>query len=465
MTGPHFNPFANEPSAVTGSELAILKTVEEGWFVDYKGECPAIEKLAKHISAFANQRGGWLFIGIDEDRQTRRAGSFRGIPISELALILDRVRNAVNQYVSPSLHYSVHTIHGPCAEIGLEAARVILVVSVPEGSNPPYIHKSGRIYRREGDSSEPKAENDRIVLDEMWRKTERANARLLRFFDEAPKRASQGGQTLISHFFILHDPFFVEPPRSIGRKRFVELVTATTTNDLSLSLDMVQPTLDGFYAKAVQSNNPLSSLPSLRWWNGGNFRLSVPMSPLIPVARQRSQLEDSFFESAQPATGGRFRPYDIGIWVALMSALLKIYARIRREAQIDGSAQTKLIIRETEGMTPYLELPSYVKAVTEGFLPVVEEQNIEIPSRTDDRIVQQVAIRADVDGDDSSWLAFVPELVLAVKAMGLPLSPPKDLSEAEERDVVVKFLKAVEKSIQKSMEPTKYYASKSALMG
>lgn len=41
------------------------------------------------------------------------------------------------------------------------------MVHIPWGADAPSVHREGRIYRRVGDGSEPKAENDRFVLDQL----------------------------------------------------------------------------------------------------------------------------------------------------------------------------------------------------------------------------------------------------------------------------------------------------------
>lgn len=42
------------------------------------------------------------------------------------------------------------------------------MAQVPWGPEAPYIHKDGRIYRRVGDGSETRPENDRFILDQLW---------------------------------------------------------------------------------------------------------------------------------------------------------------------------------------------------------------------------------------------------------------------------------------------------------
>jgi len=72
----NFEPFNCSLENVRGSDLLKLKDVAEGWYIDYKREPIPISAFGRHLSAFANQYGGWIFIGVEECRQTQKAMSF-----------------------------------------------------------------------------------------------------------------------------------------------------------------------------------------------------------------------------------------------------------------------------------------------------------------------------------------------------------------------------------------------------
>jgi len=80
-----YNPFFKTLRDVVAEDLAQLRSVSEGWFVDYKRTALDTRELGKHISAFANQRGGWLIFGIEEAQDgSRTAAFFPGIPEAEV---------------------------------------------------------------------------------------------------------------------------------------------------------------------------------------------------------------------------------------------------------------------------------------------------------------------------------------------------------------------------------------------
>ena len=75
-----YRPFAERLDDVSPEELIRLKGVHEGWYVEYKENQISNRDLAKSLSSFANQYGGWLFLGVSEDAQENVAAGFPEIP-------------------------------------------------------------------------------------------------------------------------------------------------------------------------------------------------------------------------------------------------------------------------------------------------------------------------------------------------------------------------------------------------
>ena len=61
-----YSPFDKSITDLQPSDLAVLKFVSEGWYVDYKRDLIDSGGMAKALSAFANTYGGWLFFGVSE---------------------------------------------------------------------------------------------------------------------------------------------------------------------------------------------------------------------------------------------------------------------------------------------------------------------------------------------------------------------------------------------------------------
>ena len=90
-----YYPFSKNLEALEAKDLDALKSVAEGWYVEYKSQPIKQAEFAKHIAAFANQYGGFLFIGVKEaDDHSRCAGSFPGVDDAELPQLSIHIREA-----------------------------------------------------------------------------------------------------------------------------------------------------------------------------------------------------------------------------------------------------------------------------------------------------------------------------------------------------------------------------------
>jgi hypothetical protein len=65
--------------------------------------------------------------------------------------------------------------------ISLQNGKKILMVVIPPGENTPYIHKDGRIYRRNASASDPVPETDRHVFDMLYERSEEYEKKLEEF--------------------------------------------------------------------------------------------------------------------------------------------------------------------------------------------------------------------------------------------------------------------------------------------
>lgn len=164
-----FSPFESSFDQLTVSDLALLRDVSEGWYIEYKRELVSTRDIAKSISAMANTYGGWIFFGIVEKSKTESvAGFFPGISVSELESAKQQIRQSVHAHLNPICHFDMIALTGPDDTLGLSEAEAIIVVHVPQSFDTPHIHSTGRIYRRVGEGSEPEAETNRDALRELW---------------------------------------------------------------------------------------------------------------------------------------------------------------------------------------------------------------------------------------------------------------------------------------------------------
>ena len=106
------------------SRKKILDMIEngEGLTVEFKQRFSSFEKMAKEMIAFANTRGGYILIGVDDDK------SIYGIA-SEKSDI-DLVKESAEKYCVPPVDYKIENI-----EINLKD---ILIIDIAESKTKPH---------------------------------------------------------------------------------------------------------------------------------------------------------------------------------------------------------------------------------------------------------------------------------------------------------------------------------------
>lgn len=112
--------------------LCLLKEDDdENFFFEYKNDDIKPEKLIKEICAFSNTYGGYVLLGIDDDK------TISGCKI----------------WTEQKIHTAVHDLLTPVPIFDVRKFKttdglIIFVIKVEEGPLPPYITNKGSIYER-----------------------------------------------------------------------------------------------------------------------------------------------------------------------------------------------------------------------------------------------------------------------------------------------------------------------------
>lgn len=152
---------------IDSEDLTNLKDAVEGWFLEYKERVLEPAKLAKSISSFANSHGGLLILGIKENQKTRKLESFVPMDMPSAENCVTQIRNAAVAHLVPTPFFDTKIVEVPGVELANDK-RWIVLASVPRGANAPYLHSSGCIYTRVGDSASPIQLTDIGVIERLW---------------------------------------------------------------------------------------------------------------------------------------------------------------------------------------------------------------------------------------------------------------------------------------------------------
>lgn len=106
------------------NQKKLLKIIEggEGINVEFKQRFSSFEKISKELLAFANTRGGYLIVGIDDDKSVYGVDSEKSV--AEL------IKESAEKYCEPPLKYKIEYFDIDTKEV--------VVVYTPESSSKPH---------------------------------------------------------------------------------------------------------------------------------------------------------------------------------------------------------------------------------------------------------------------------------------------------------------------------------------
>ena len=376
---PRYKPFEKDLSDISPDDLATLKDVHEGWHVEYKSELIKPRDLAKSLSSFANQFGGWIFFGVLEDKKSRVAGSFPGIPNSEVPDALESVRNASKDRISPDVFYNSQVFEGPIDSIELPVDRSIIVIQIPEGADCPYVHNDGRIYRRIDDASDPKPETDRARLDLLIERGNQARSRLTDLVTQIPEVSEGEENRSYIHLSIISDPYeTLGHQYSAGFSKFSELMRQS-----GLLFDNIYAKSGGYIARRTKNENPHNRVLTWEFSRHCHSFITFPVPPLKSEAADSGLPADSIYDQftsmliENRLSGSRILNLNFTM-VALMY-MIKCHRQLASYANVRGPFYVKAYLENIWRTIPFVDLPAFLKHISEYGFPVLQDRNILVP--------------------------------------------------------------------------------------
>lgn len=128
-----------------------LNDIDESFFYEFKEDQVSKADLIKEISAFSNTYGGYIFIGVSDDKIIKGCNDWNE----------ERILNVIRDSLSPIPDFDVKRFE-------FEDGSTVLVIRINEGSQPPYITNKGLIYERISSGSCVVKESSRLI--QMYQK-------------------------------------------------------------------------------------------------------------------------------------------------------------------------------------------------------------------------------------------------------------------------------------------------------
>jgi len=113
-----------------------LSSIDESFFFEFKEDKVQPSKIAEEVSAFSNTFGGYMFLGVDDDKKINGCEEWNE----------QRIYTVMHDSITPLPHFDVKRFEN---EMGI----VVYVIRIDEGPETPYITNKGHIYERVSSSS------------------------------------------------------------------------------------------------------------------------------------------------------------------------------------------------------------------------------------------------------------------------------------------------------------------------
>lgn len=136
------------------------------------------KSLAGEMVAFANSKGGRIFIGVDNN------GSVTGLSPNDIRRINQLISNTATDCVHPSINPETENI--PIGE------KLVIIVTVPEGISKPYSDNDGVFWVKSG--SDKRRVTSREEVQRMFQGADLVHA------DEVPVEGTTSGDIDMEHF-------------------------------------------------------------------------------------------------------------------------------------------------------------------------------------------------------------------------------------------------------------------------
>jgi len=381
-----YYPFKNNLEGIDKDDLLLLKEVAEGWYIDYKSQGLKIADFAKHLSAFANQYGGWLIIGINENPGgSRTASEFVGIPKNDVEKVSRDIREASAAHVNPEVLYEEKLIDGPIEEIGLVEGRSILIIGIPMSRNTPHIHSSGRIYRRLADQSKPKEETDRYILDELWKRGNNHQIKVTKFLTEIPKLPISQSEAPWAHIYFKPSE---GQPAPVGRLKFEDFSNIVKNSNKDIvgvhaPMQAISATSNGFVARQIEGNDPSLASLCIRWWHDGTVRFDIPFSQYefsdFLKSHDKNKYAKEYCKLAHKIGYKDMKIVDYSIFFQVVASLSNCYLHMLKTMEDQRDIHSCFTLRNVFHTSPYVDSELFIGRSKEFSLPLTMDQEVSIP--------------------------------------------------------------------------------------
>ena len=292
-------------------------------------------------------------------------------------------------------HFETAVLVGPCPDIGLARGNLIVVVEVPWSNSAPHVHRDGRIYRRAGDSSEPRPETDRHLLDQLWQRSKDARKRLRTWIQLDPELSKAEAEVPYLRFMFCVDPWLQFNYPVAARLRDVREVLMSEEDGVpALVFDAVNPVPGGVLGRQVMGNNPRDFGLTVRLWNDLRFDVVMPVRVYREVESDRlAELLEGYVHGKRYVellrSAGHREPNVVNLNMLILM-LIGTIAKYRGLLRLFGGPAESVFVKVRTlnfwRVVSFIDVAEIIDDFEKYGVPVAMEESATWPSGDDPRL-------------------------------------------------------------------------------
>ena len=378
-----YNPFNKDISEIEYGDLKKLveKNVSEGWFIEYKDSFPKkSKKIANSIASFANSEGGWYIVGIKENKGESYPFEIAGFDLETNKKPNDKIANIIKDNIDPIPYFESKIVEIP-------ENKVVFVVQVFEGQNPPYI-SNGSVYIRAGETSKLLAIDDRYQFDKLLNKKQYFRKKVNAFMD-APLFSNDFNQPYLNfHVYVnnpkgyLFDNFDSKELFDELKENFNSKVELISENFISADLifNNVYASVNSYIFRYIDNNNPMHIGIMLELFKEGHLKLFFPFNIYDKVSLNGEYESLSVYDSFITDEYEDLKIIDLAESMSAFQIILAQYKRLLKKYNCDYELTIKYKFDNFNLITPFIDSEKYMNFIYENKLPINLKPQINIPN-------------------------------------------------------------------------------------
>lgn len=386
-----YNPFGppiGNTLAACDLEVLVQAQVAEGHFIEFKRQLPSTTKIGRSIASFSNTEGGWYVVGV-ETNDHHQACAVRGF--QDPSDVTAKIREIVKTHIDPS-----PVVHPQVVALGSD--RIVLVLWIPTGEDPPYVTRDGKIYRRTGDSSHPIPETRRHAIDRLIDRGSKNRKRFAEFCqDERAFSEAEENQAWLQ-LFIAPDPLTGLLFKEFNSENAIDSLLARSRRPTKLALSRGTtfltgnvpfnsgwPTGDTVVLRQVNAGNEAFNSLELELFADGRCRILIPITGVHSGAPGLGDFQSAkaaaLLRSAHCEHQDRLllRFVDLGeLWLAA-ACLLTYYVDWIEEHGTPNALRVVIRASNVWRTVGFLDSDLWADAIAERGIPTIRTGNVVLP--------------------------------------------------------------------------------------